>query len=380
VSATATTPPPAARAAGGGGGPLAQQDVVPYLLHSGLISPAAVVDGPLVVHDRSSRNRNYAVKAETGPSLLLKQGIGAAGAHAVAREATVYGRLAAEPALRALVPRPYGYDSRRGILVLELVTDAPDLRSYHHQRRRFPATPGRLLGRALGTLHRVTRSGHDEPQPDWAPTPLLIHRPDLSVMRDASAASLELIKLIQHAPGLPESIDELRATWRPEALVHLDLKWDNCLLARHPRSGRATVLKLIDWESGSLGDPCWDLGAAFSQYLSAWVFSIPVTGAVPPERFPELATHPLEEMHAALRACWTAYRRALGADDDARRLVQSVRYAAVRLLQTALEAAQMADQLTGPVVLHVQLAANMLERPEEAAVHLLGLPLQAFRP
>jgi hypothetical protein len=31
-------------------------------------------------------------------------------------------------------------------------------------------------------------------------------------------------------------------------------------------------------------------------------------------------------------------------------------------------------------VLHLQLALNMLERPHEAAVHLLGIPLERGRP
>ena len=374
----ASRPLPAAQQAGSGA--LAQQDVVPYLLASGLTTPAAIVDGALVVHDRSSRNRNYAVQAGTGPSLLLKQGIGRDGAAAVAREAAAYRRLAAEPAFRSYLPRPFGYDEHRGVLALEVVADAPDLRTYHLVRGGFPVTPGRLLGRALGTLHRLTSDRAAEPRPAWAPSPLWIHRPDLSVMRDASAAGLQLIKLVQHAPGLPRAIDDLRAGWRPSAVVHLDVKWDNCLLARHPRTGRASVLKLIDWEAASPGDPCWDIGSALGQYLSAWVFSIPVTGAVPPERFPELALHPLEAMHPALRACWAAYVRALGEPDETARLIRTVRYAAVRLIQTALEAAQMTDQLTGPLVLHVQLAANMLTRPHEAAVHLLGLPLRAFRP
>jgi hypothetical protein len=52
-----------------------------------------------------------------------------------------------------------------------------------------------------------------------------------------------------------------------------------------------------------------------------------------------------------------------------------VELAGVRLVQTALEAAQTTDGLTKGVVLHLQVAANVLARPREAAEHLLGLPI-----
>ena len=48
-------------------------------------------------------------------------------------------------------------------------------------------------------------------------------------------------------------------------------------------------------------------------------------------------------------------------------------YAGARLVQTAFEVSQQVQQLTSPVVLHLQLAANVLRRPEDAATQLLEL-------
>ncbi len=50
-----------------------------------------------------------------------------------------------------------------------------------------------------------------------------------------------------------------------------------------------------------------------------------------------------------------------------------MRYCAVRLLQAVFEGAQHADELTAAQLLLIQLAVNILARPPEALVHLLGL-------
>src|SRR5207245_6991515 len=139
-----------------------------------------------------------------------------------------------------------------------------------------------------------------------------------------------------------------------ECLVHGDVKWDNCLVALGEDGGED--LRLVDWETAAVGDPAWDIGSALSHYLSFWLFSIPVTGTVPPERFPELAGYPLDAMKSALSACWIAYAdtRELPSADTSAHLLRAVQHAGVRLLQTAFESAQMMQQLTSAVILHLQ--------------------------
>ena len=47
--------------------------------------------------------------------------------------------------------------------------------------------------------------------------------------------------------------------------------------------------------------------------------------------------------------------------------------AAARLVQVAFEASQDQQQLMSSVVLHLQLAHNLLARPREAPASLLGI-------
>lgn len=346
---------------------LGQAEVAGYLLRRGMLAAEAVVGGGLVVREVSSRNCNFAVEVEEGPSYLLKQGRSVEGVATVAREAAVYEELIERgEELQAHLPGLVGYDHDEGVLALELLPEAEDLRSHQMRLEAFPATLGEQLGRALGTLHREMR----ETYPD-APTPwvLSIHRPDTNLFRDASAANLELIRIVQAAEGLDERLDELRRDWQVSTLIHQDAKWENCLVAADEK------LYLVDWEVAVAGDPHWDLGTAVSQYLSSWLFSIPVIGDQPPERFPALARCPLDTMKAALRACCEGYARA--ADDQPllaeEPLRRTVSYAGARLIQSAFEASQFAQRLDSAAILHLQLGANLLQRPDQAADQLLGL-------
>lgn len=357
---------------------LTQLEVFRHLLDRGLVEPRSVVDGDLVLRAAASRNNNVRVERRRAPSYLVKQGMGPRGAASLVHEADVYRTLAALPEVSSFLPRVYDYEAERGVLVLELVGDGQDLRSYHVARRWFSRTLAARTGEVLGALHRHTASDTvGPPRPEWAPWVLSVHRPELAVLRDLSAATIQLVKIVQRDPVFVQQLDELRRGWRVEALIHNDVKWENFVVFAAPGSSRATKLKLVDWEAACPGDPCWDIGSLLSQYLSFWISSIPVTGETPPERFPDLARFPLDAMQPALRRCWGAYVHRAGFTPAAagRRLERVVQLAAARLVQTAFEATQFSMQMTGANVLHLQLASNMLLRPREAASHLLGLPV-----
>jgi thiamine kinase-like enzyme len=171
-------------------------------------------------------------------------------------------------------------------------------------------------------------------------------------------------------------LEELRDDWRLSALIHRDLKWDNCLLRTGPVPEGESNLKIVDWELAGLGDPCWDAGSVLNDYLTSWLLSIPTTGEMPPADFLKLARYPLEKMHPALRTFWTSYvgRLKLDPESESQWQLRAVRYAAARLLQTAFEQMQMSSHLTATVICSLQLGLNMLKRPDEAAIRLLGLP------
>ena len=86
-------------------------------------------------------------------------------------------------------------------------------------------------------------------------------------------------------------------------------------------------------------------------------------------------------MHPALRAFWETYLRTMGLDAEEadQWLLRSVRYAAARLIQTAFEQMQGSIRMNGNTICFLQLSDNILKRPREAAVHLLGISSPSMR-
>ena len=88
-----------------------------------------------------------------------------------------------------------------------------------------------------------------------------------------------------------------------------------------------------------------------------------------------LAMFPLQRLQPAARAFWSGYRSTAGLHEDeaATFLDVAMRFAAGRLVQTAFEYLQMSSHLSTNAVAMVQLAANVMRRPQSAATSLLGL-------
>jgi hypothetical protein len=84
-----------------------------------------------------------------------------------------------------------------------------------------------------------------------------------------------------------------------------------------------------------------------------------------------LARYPLARMQPAIRAFWTEYQR--NAEPLGGALLRGTEYAAAKLVQSALERAQGATQMDGTATVLLQVSANMLRWPAEAASSLLGL-------
>jgi aminoglycoside phosphotransferase (APT) family kinase protein len=363
---------------------LGEQSVVPYLLNRGLIRPRIVTDGDVEVVDTSRRNRSFRFISPSGPSYLLKQGADSDGREWIGHEAAVYRTLRAEaPVFDRYLPRFHGYDPVQNILVLEYVRSASNLSEYHTRYRRFSVIQARHIGRALAVLHELhlPTDATDAFRPAvFTPWIFSVHRPGLQIVREISSANIQLIRIIQGFPELGAYLDALRREWAPTALIHGDIKWDNFIVAPREPSGQRTHLRIVDWELANLGDPCWDLGSVFHAYLSYWLLSIPAFPGEPPERFLDLALFPLEGMQSAMRAFWQSYTRKRQADPATSDewLVRALRYGAARLLQTAYEQLQTSMLFTANIVCILQISFNILQRPHEASVQLLGIPARAW--
>ena len=366
-------------------------EIVGVLLRQGLIDPALVCNSDLTVTDASRRSCNTIVTSSHRPSYFVKQCLEDDGSNPIRTEATIYQLASTDLAfgdLRHYLPKFFGFDQASELLVLEwLAHDAEDLERYY-ARGRFSLTLARETAAALACLHTVNLSDQScfaledvaGLGPPWV---FSILRPSISQYHSLSFIETEMIRILQKFPILSDLLDECILDWHVDGLIHGDIKWSNFLAVSARDSGRKSRIKVIDWENACFGDPCWDVAGVFSAYVTLWLASVSTDGrVVAPETERQCRTKfHITAMQPAIRAFWYQYCLKLAPDISTadEMLLRSVKFCAVRMLQTSMELTEAAGVVTANVIYMLQLATNMLQRPLEAIVFILGLKLTEGR-
>lgn len=358
---------------------LEPRDVVSYLQAQGYlrINGAALRD--ITIEDASRKNSNWKVLRPTGMCYFVKQARGTEDVADLAHEASIYQFFRANPRqglVRDAVPKFRGYDASRNILVVEFYRKSLSLREFHTVKRRFPAALGSALGHALAGLHSLPAK--DDLIPKRSPGPpwiFKVHRLDLRQWHALSSASLQVVDIVQASSEFCRLLDNLQEDWRDDTFIHFDAKWDNWIILEPSVDEYSRRVRTIDWELAGLGDACWDLGSVLADYLSLWRSSRPLLDETAPENIK--AGCRLERMQPAIRAFWRTYVRRMQHEPAVANglLVRTARFAAVRLLQIAVERAQISPEITSTVIGELQLSLNILRQPLAAIVHLFGIRL-----
>lgn len=310
-----------------------------YLLDSGLVSRASLVDGDLRVEHISRRNRVYRVLRSPHLSYVVKQcnDLDPNSHAANDREAWLFSLIRTDPRAAVLsryVPECYAYDESLQILVFELIPGEPlDVATF------LTLDCARSLGRGLADLHRATSLLGRELNgiADHDPWVLSLHRRSVYQLDRRIEAKEELLRIVKSEPAFGRNFDSLREQWCSVALIHGDMKRDNCLL---PSQGSP---RFIDWEMTGWGDPLWDAAGILHSYLMLWI----------------LRQHPADSVAPCLRAFWDAY----GAGPAT--LPRAVGFAAARLVQCASEYLAFAKSMNKTSARLLQAGLNIMNSPVE---------------
>jgi hypothetical protein len=352
-----------------------------YLQDRGLASSEAVVRGDFRVVKISLRNLTFRVTSGTGGELILKQVQTWTRPYIALFEAEAHwywlGRNSSVLApLSSLFSRCLGYDAENQILILNVPAGCEDLDRHFKRLGGIPAESGQLLGETLAALHyRVAPSTIHEVRQDFArqlPSALRWHEIEESSRNGANPgprkAGHKLMRLVKENGVFREAFARLSDGWRAETLINGDMKFAHCIL-------NSAGMYFVDWECGDIGDPCWDTGAIFQEFLSAWILSIPRGSPDSLDDRTANARTPIEQIQPAIRTFWQSYVKRAGFDEfqAAEKLRRSVDYAAAWLIQTAYQHVKDEAEIGGQAVSMIQLSLNILADRERATHELLGL-------
>lgn len=350
---------------------LTASNLVYYLISRGIVTANSVVDGDLTVVEAGRRNRNFKVLRQRSPGLFVKQ-IKNPTAESILthrREAAFYEMVRSRPSFAVFaqfIPQLRDYNPATHALVVNLMPDAENLTEYHMRLNQFPERVGEMIGRALGISHAQVSWILNEPTslaifPRQVPWILTLDPKNLTSLSDLGPAGQQLAAILEQQPDLVSHVCSLRNEWRYDALMHGDMKWDNCLIGQN--ADGETDFRVIDWELADVGDASWDLGSIITSYIAYWVFTIPAQPHTEELLAPVRATH--ANMRLSLRALWRTYTTTRGFDPTVAKtyLERCLRFAAARLVLAVFEYLYSFPQITHSVLALLQMSRIIFESP-----------------
>lgn len=363
-------------------------NIAHYLLDKGYLKPDALLDGTFTAHQASSRNTNYVINRASADALFVKQvqAWDQEKIETLRTEATCYWLANHESEyaqLKTFLPRYVEFDPQNHILITGAVEGAINLNDFYLQQKAFPLALATRQAELLGSFHRtIAQAVQDGPslrlfrkqQPAvflWSASGF----PNYGAQR--SEAERQMVQLITQNGAYMQQLETVRKQWQATSLIHGDIKPANFLINADHTGGPTHQtnhydLRLIDWETADIGDPCWDAAAIFQSYLFYWVMHEPLAGQSGQSGF----GFPLDLMQPSMRQFWQTYAGLMDwTTDEARaNLLKTVGYCALKLIHTCYESIQQAPAMTAHTARMLQLSLNMLRAPDDAIHAVLSIP------
>lgn len=278
----------------------------------------------------AGKNFNLLLNLQTGNSLLVKQERQYSEGKTLgefSNEWQIYRLLQEFPGLDSIqlfFPEVLHFDADNSVIIFKYQKNYQDLAEFYAKENIYPTQIPEQIGETLAKIHGVvTKKEHQDflllNQKDSLDLRIgeitrQLERITPEIYSTVTADGLRFYSLYQRYDSLRKAIAELSNALQPCCLVHGDLKLNNILLhkdwqQKHSRATRndSTLIRLIDWERGTWGDPAFDLGTIIASYLQMWLESLIVGKNIDIKTSMGLATTPLTLIQPSTAALTDAY-------------------------------------------------------------------------
>lgn len=320
-----------------------------YLIDKGLVDPRSIMDGSYIVTQSLARNLVFMVRQGHGRPLFVKQiqNFDHQNTYLLQKDATTLWLITNAPSYKKLsnfVPAYFGYDTEAQALFTELIPDAQDMETYITREGKLPVTLMKLLGEALASFHfpipeevaQLPAMKFYRHQLPWAFKMRETAAAGAPFYGTASNPPTPVATVLSSHPQFIELLSGVKEMYEFRSLIHGDIKWMNILV--QSSQGNESI-KLIDWEISDVGDPLWDVAGVIQSIVTAALTDHPLKAKDYSNYNPERPLEMIGDAWSSMAQFWAAYtsHRQEHDRDDAADLLKAVHFAAVRLLQTAVE-------------------------------------------
>lgn len=290
----------------------------------------------------------------------------------------------------ALTPDILHFDESNSILISKCQNNYIALKSYYQNQETFPIALAELVGTTLAKLHSQTMSSqgcytflnelqesklnYQLPYPDYL-SDFLLSCTEPESLKKSQAVSWRFLGIFQQSEAVMEVVTDLVFNHRHCCLTHNNIQFNNILIPRSweklvtetPDSDRS-LIKLINWEAYSWGDPACDLGKAILGYFLLWMDSMIVHPAIEIKKSIQLATIPLEVVRPSLVAMTKAYINTYPKilEDYPEFIKRVVQFAGLGLIYQLLREFQLRPEMAFNIqTLYFFIAPQLLCKPEK---------------
>ncbi|MGJ5629566.1 phosphotransferase family protein [Nostoc sp. CALU 1950] len=372
---------------------LSSHNVIQYLQDAGLCSSEDNPSDKSELPGNSKSNFNLVVTLADNRKLLIKQERNVnnndAAPHELFQEWLFHQLLQQFPVLgntSAIAPLVVHFDEENSILVCNYLSEYLELATLYHNNEIFPQEIASAIGTTLAGLHRATYNRREykdfmatAPQGEFR---YGFYNPAQGVgsigpeiFGAIPTDALKFYVLYQQYESLESAIADLAYDWNPCCLTHNDLKLSNILVHSRWEQLDNCLVRLIDWEACSWGDPAFDLGTLLASYLGIWLNSLVVDPTIELEESLHLALTPLEILQPSLIALIRAYVNAFPMILEYRSdfILRVIQFAGLALIHQIQDMITCRKYFNNADICMLQVAKSLLTMPEQAVLTIFGI-------
>ena len=299
--------------------------------------------------------------------------------------------------LQSAINEAIDYDPEQAIMVFNYLSNYCDLDDFYEREKTFPPAIAAAVGKTIATIHRLTFNQNQyrdfltqDSNYNLLQSPNLfdyLSRIEPELLGYVDEGALAFYRLYQHNVVMVEAIAQLEQDWLNCCLTHGDFRLVNILVslswqeelelaAATPfdlRNHRG-IIRIIDWEKFSWGDPAYDLGTIMANYLKLWLSSLITDLNIDLPTALNLATTPLRIIQPSLVALIEAYLTTFPEimAFNSNFVTKTIQFAGFHLIESILAKIEYREPFDETEMCKFQVAKRLLSHPQESMRDLFG--------